>query len=156
MGEPVSWLDDIRDILFRYHCIWCFGFFDHVGMQSDLKRFPLADIGRILRQEEGQLRELEGKGEVRLDDRLPVVAPVVLSEKTGRYVDRDDMSVRFIDIVDNGGESTCQRTVQPRAEKSVDHDVVFRQYGWREILDHLREFNPVHKKQAAFVGLAVG
>ena len=87
---------------------------------------------------------------------LPVVAPVVLSEKAGRYVDRDDMSVRFIDIVDNGGESTCQRTVQPRAEKSVDHDVVFRQYGWREILDHLREFNPVHKKQAAFVGLAVG
>ncbi|OAV64706.1 hypothetical protein Barb4_03901 [Bacteroidales bacterium Barb4] len=96
-------------------------------MKPDVRRLPLSGILRRAGQQKGKFRETERHGHIRPHDSFRMVASIILSEQAGRRIYRDNRCLRPVNIIYYRRKAARQRSVQPRAEKPVNHNVLLSQ-----------------------------
>lgn len=67
---------------------------------------------------------MQREGEMGVYHVFPQAGSIVFTHHTRRHVYRHDGGTRSVDVLHDGGIGIVERTLQPRAEKSVDDHVV--------------------------------
>ena len=102
--------------------------------QTDVQYAQLSYKRLVLREEESQFRLLKCQRKIGMDDIGTDIISIVLRHQTGGYVNGHNIRSRTVNVLDQGGKTACQRLVESRTEKSVNHQHSFFQVGRIEFL----------------------
>ena len=155
MGKPSAGLQQGGHLLILQHIEVGLHLINRLLAQPDVQQFPFAHIGLVLREEERQLRQLQAQGEVGTHDVRRHVIGVVLAHQPGGDVNGDHLRRRGVDILHHGGESAGKRLVEPAAEETVHHHVVFRQRRGDKLRGDFVEVHARHARQPLLVRRAI-
>ena len=111
-------------------------FFAQTDVQNDQLAYELLVFG----EQEGQFLQLQGEGDVGLDDVGPHVVGVVFGHQSRRDVDTGDGRRALVDVFHQRCKTSGKRLVEARTEKSVDDKCIGLQFGRVEFVGHFHEF----------------
>ncbi len=125
--------------------------------ETDVEHLDLAQIGLVLGKEHRELELLESEGKGGAHDVGSDIARIVFWHQARRQVDAHHGRLTLVDILDERGETSGERLVEPCPEETVDNERIGIEHGRVEVyLDLDKFFHLDAFDQPLLVGGTVG